>query len=65
MRRGIFPTLTTRTTLTNGAQELQTFLVEIIDITIRISLRITATNTENKLQTQTLLNSKSPLTKEG
>ena len=49
MRIGISQTLTTRTTLTNGTQELQNFVAEIRDIAISISLTITAKKTENKL----------------
>ena len=64
MRIGIFPTLTTRKTLTNGTQELQNFVAEIIDIAISTSLTITAKKTKNKLQAQTLLSRQSPLTKE-
>ena len=57
MRIGISPTLTTRTTLMNGTQELQNFVAKIIDIAVSISPTITAKKTENKLQAQTLLQS--------
>ena len=48
MRIGISPTLTIRTTFTNGTQELQNFVAEIIDIAISTSLTITAKKTKNK-----------------
>ena len=48
VRIGTSPTLTTRTTFTNGIQKLQNFVAEIIDIAISTSLTITAKKTKNK-----------------